>query len=261
MRSAKSRLLGLLAAAVLGVLAFAASAQAVTELGSGFFIGGAQVGALKASATGKGLGTGTFSVPALKLEINCAKFLIVKGFVNSTTDGEVELLHEECTVLTNEGAKLEEAFGCEIVTNHEGGVQKHHITVTALLLPAELKDGTPAVLAEKIKALVLTKPEVGCLLPKTTTIAGEACFKVEKNHSVEFQFATSQAIQGECKARLTLEGTEVSGTTAEVEKLETEGKAFLDKLLFGVNESFIEAKADVALTGAHESKTLGVLLI
>jgi hypothetical protein len=252
---------GLLAAMVIGVMAFAASAQAITELGSGFFINGAQVGALKASVTAKQLGRGTLVVPALNTEINCEKFKIESGFVNSTTDGEGSLLYEECSVLVNT-TKAEQP--CHIVVNHTTD-KRLHITATALLLPAELNDGTPAVLAEKIVAKVLMEEGTECTLPKTTTITGELCLKVNTNHVVEPELEASEAIQGtagsKCNPRLTLEGIEASGTQAEREKLEAEGKGFLDKLLFGVNPSYIIGKADVHLTGAHEGKTLGVLLI
>jgi hypothetical protein len=241
---------GLLVAAALGVLAFAASAQA-TALLSGFFINGASAG-LKASAAAKQLGRGTLLIPALKTEINCEKFTITNAFVNSAADGEGTLLYEDCTVLVNEGVKLEEAFGCEIVTNHLLGVQAHHITAKALLLPAELTDNTPAILAEKIEATVLVHEELGCLLPKTTTIKGVLCLKIDGNHTVEPELLASQALQGECKPRPVLESThESSGAEAQVK----------DKLLFGINEAFVVGKADVSLTGPHNGLTLGVLLI
>jgi hypothetical protein len=267
MKHRKKNVLGLLVAAALGLMAFAASAQAIAELGSGFFINGAQVGALKASVTGKQIGRGTLLIPALKLEVNCEKFKILSGFVNTTTDGEGQLLYEECTVLINEKNEkgetisLIEAPGCTLVTSHPGPNQPH-ITAIALLLPAELNDGTPAVLAEKIEAKVLTKEGTGCVLPKTTIIKGEACFKVVKNHTVEPELESSEAIQKSCNPRLTLEGIEASGTLAEREKIEAEGKGFLDKLLFGINESFVDGKASVALSSeGHKEKTLGVLLI
>jgi hypothetical protein len=256
MRSAKSRLLAVLIVAALGVLAFASSAQAITELASSFFIGGAQVGALKASVTAKQLGVGTLSIPALNTEINCNKFSITSSFINSTTDGDASFLYEECTVLTI-STKAEQP--CHIVVNHTTD-KRLHITATALLLPAELTDGTPAVLFEKIVATVLTEEGTECTLPKTTKIPGEACFRVLKNHTAEPELETNQTIQKSCNPRLTLEGIEFSGTLAEREKLEAEGKGVLDKILFGINEAFITAKADIRLTGAHEGKTLGVLL-
>jgi hypothetical protein len=247
---------GLLAVVVLGMMAFASSAQAI-PLQSGFFIKGAQVGALKASVGGTQIGRGTLLVPALKVEVNCEKFSILSGFVNTTTDGEGQLLYEECTVLTNEVKEgktiLIEAPGCEIVVNHEAGAQKHHVTATALLLPAELTDGSPAILAEKILAKVLTKPEVGCILPKTTEIKGELCLKVENNHTVTPTVTASQAIQESCRPRTALESLE--------EKTAAEG-GIKDKLLFGINESFVDGKASVFLNGeVHKGLTLGVLLI
>jgi hypothetical protein len=259
------RLAGVLAAAVLGVLAFASSAQAITELGSGFFIGGAQAGALLATLSGKQTSAvSSFLIPALKLEINCTGFSVVSGAIESTTLAEGKLLFEGCTVLTNEKnaegkTVLAEAFGCEIVVNHTGD-NRHHITATGKILPAELTDGSPAVLLEGTKN-VLTAEGKGCLLPKTTVVKGEICLKVLKNHTAEPEFESSEAIQKSCNPRLTLEGIEFSGTLADREKLEAEGKGFLDKVLFGINESFLDIKASLFATGAHALKTLGVLLI
>jgi hypothetical protein len=156
-------LAGVLAVAVLGVLAFATSAQAIF-LQSGFFIGGAQAGVLLATLGAKMTSAGgTLLIPALKSEINCTKFSIVSAAIESTTLAEGKLLFEECTVLVND-AKLEEAFGCEIVVNHSGD-NKHHITTTGKFLPAELTDGTPAVLLEGASS-VLIAAEKGCVLPK-----------------------------------------------------------------------------------------------
>jgi hypothetical protein len=277
MKHRKKNVLGLLLAAALGLMAFAASAQAITELGSGFFIGGAQAGALLATVNGKLIPEtiSTLLIPNLKLEINCKKFTVQKGAIESTTLVEGELTYEECTVLTNEKnekgeTKLEEAAGCELVVNHTGD-NKHNIVAKGKVLPAELTDGTPAVLVEGT-ANVLTKEGIGCVLPKTTLIKGELCLKVgnkiveEKvvttNHTAEPIVEASEAIQKSCNPRLTLEGTEFSGgTVAELEKLEKEGKLVKDKLLFGINESFVDGKATVFATGAHELKTLGVLLI
>jgi hypothetical protein len=246
----KSRLAGMLAVAVLGVLAFASSAQAI-PLQSGFFIGGARAGALLATFGEKHAGpVATLLVPALKLEINCTKFSVIKGAIESTTLAEGELLYEECAVLTNEAAKLEEAFGCEIVTTHTGD-NKHHITAKGKILPAELTDGTPAILFEGT-ANVLIKEGAGCVLSKTTVIKGELCLKVLKNHTVEPELETSQTIQESCRPRSALESTE--------EKTAAEG-GIKDKLLFGVNESFVDGKAAFALSGAHVGKTFGVSLI
>ena len=239
MRSMESRLLSLLTAGLLGALAFAAGAQATTPE---FLINKKAVGALKASVSAQQIGRGTLSIPSLQLEINCEKFTIVSGSISSGTDGEAELLYEECTVLATK--PLEEAAGCEIIVNHTGD-NRHHITAKALLLPAELTDGAPAMLAEKFEVKVLTATEKGCLLPKTTTIKGEFCLKVDQNNTTEPELFASQAIQGMCKERPSLESS-------------SEGAGVKDKLLFGLNEGFVESKAKVSLTGAHKGLTLGV---
>ena len=260
---------GLLAVALIGVMAFAASAQAIKELASNFFINNIPV-ALKVIIEAKQLGRGTLLVPALNTEINCEKFQITNGFINNATDAEGSLLYEECTVLTITPELKEQP--CHIVVNHTGD-KRLHITAKALLLPAELNDATggPAVLAEKIEATVLMEEGTECTLPKTTKITGELCLKignkiVEKkevttNHTTEPILESSEAIQKSCNPRLTLEGTEFSGTEEERKKLEAEGKGFLDKLLFGVNEAFVDGSADVFAGGVHAGFKLGVLLI
>ena len=108
-----------------------------------------------------------------------------------------------------------------------------------------------------------------CTLPKTTTITGELCLKVDKNHTIEPELLAGEAIQKSSNPRLTLEGTEFSGTLAERNAKEAEGKGFLDKILFGVNEAFITAKASISLFNSvqggenkiHLGLSLGVLLI
>jgi hypothetical protein len=237
------------------MMAFASSAQAI-PLQSGFFIGGAQAGALLATLGGEQVSAvATLLVSALKIEINCTKFSVANGAIESTTLAEGKLLFEECTVLINQKNEkgetiLEEAFGCEIITNHTGD-NKHHITAAGKVLPAELTDGTPAVLVEGT-ANVLTHEALGCILPKTTVIKGELCLKVDNNHAVKPQVLGSEAIQKSCRPRSALESTE--------EKTVAEG-GVADKLLFGINESFVVGTAAVFATGPHLGKTLGVLLI
>jgi len=141
---------------------------------------------------------------------------------------------------------LGELFGCEIVVNYEGN-KSHQITASAALLPAELTDGSPAVLAEKIEATVLTTPELGCILPKTTKLKGEICFKVDNNETIEPELLASQTLQGKCKERSTLESS-------------SEGTGVKDKLLFGTQEAFVTGKADIKLIGAPNGYSLGVLL-
>jgi hypothetical protein len=190
-------------------------------------------------ATLNGKGTGAAAallVPALKFEINCKKFSVVKGAIESTTLAEGQLLFEECTVLTNEGAKLEEAFGCEIVTTHTGD-NRHHITATGKILPAELTDGSPAVLVQGTGNVLVAEGK-GCVLPKTTAMKGETCLKLLKNHTAEPELESSQAIQESCRPRTALESTE--------EKTAAEG-GIKDKLLFGINEAFVDSKAASSL--------------
>ena len=240
-------LFGLLAVAALGVMAFASSAQALTPE---FLIAKKLPAAgLNARVTGK-IEKGTVStllIPALNTEINCTGFTVQEGIILTGIDADVTLLYEGCTAL-EEAAPLQELAGCEIVTADTGSVQKH-ITARFLILPTELTGGTFALLAERIEAVILTKPEQGCLLPTTTKIKGEVCFKITAatNDTVEPLIESNKTIQGECVERTALEGPTI-------------GKGFKDKLLFGTQEAFVDGKAILKLIGVHEGLTLGVSL-
>jgi len=186
------RLLGLLAVAALSVMALAAaSAQAVTP---GYLIGGAAVGALTATVNGEQLGTGTLLVPGLNFKVNCTKFKVGTGSINSNSDASGELLYTGCTTLSI--TKSPEEIACEVV---------EPINATGLILPAELTNGEPAVLAEGIKALIkLTK--VGdltkeCILPFDNVVKGDLCLKIDSNDTIKPLLLASETIQKECKAR------------------------------------------------------------
>jgi len=245
MRTRRAAFASVAIATMLGVLAFATSAQALIPQFVYKNTSGIEVQVLLATISAKQLGRGTVSIPGLSLEINCEKFSITSGEINTATDAAVQLLYEECTAL-EESAPLGELTGCEIVVNHTGD-KRPHITANALILPAELTDGSYAVLAEKIEATVLTEPEKGCILPVTTKFKGELCLKIDNNESVEPELLASPEIQGLCKERPTLEAL-------------SEGAGVKDKLLFGAHEAFVTGKADVHLTGAHNGYSLGVLL-
>jgi hypothetical protein len=245
-RKRQGVLLGLLAA--LSLLAFSASAQALTPQFVYKNTGGTEVAVLLATVEAEQLGRGTLSIPGLNAEINCEKFSVQAGSeVLTATDADAVLLYEECTALSITPTLVELA-GCEVVTsaNEELGGGPHHITATALLLPAELTNGEPAVLAENINAKVIFHKELGCVLPILTTVKGELCLKIDSNETVKPELLSSETIQGECKERATLEGAE--------------GAGFKDKLLYGTQPAFVTATAAVKLAGAHAGYTLGVLL-
>ena len=255
-RSRGARLLGLLAVAGLGAMALAASAQAVTP---GFLIGGAPVGALTATVGAAQEGTGTLLVPGLNFKISCTAFTVDEGKINSNTDAKFFLLYTGCTTLSiSTGAEI----ACEVV---------EPVRAEFLTLPAEIANGEPALLAEKIKAL-LNFTKVGdlskeCILPFDNIVKGELCLKIKAgtNDTVEPLLLASDTIQTECKARTTLEGlpgTEITGAKAEIEKLEKEvsPKAFLDEVRFGSQIVTLDSAATLKLTGAHLGKTFGVSL-
>jgi hypothetical protein len=229
-------LVGLLAVIALVVAAFASSAQALTPK---FLVGKKAVAAgLNAVVEGKQIGRSTLLVPALNTEFNCEKFRIINGLLESGTTATGELKYEECTVL-----ELKTPLG-EIPCTVKNGKT---ITAKGTILPTETITGEPALLVEAINGLIgLEGPE--CPLPLDIIIKGELCLKIVNNDTVKPKVQSSEAIQKSCKERTTLEGA-------------TEGAGFKDKLLFGVQEGFIDSEAELFLGGAaHTGLTLGVSL-
>jgi len=231
----------LLAVAALGVLVFTSAAHALTPQ---FLIGGKPVGALTAALGGFQVGgTGGLLVPALNLRINCTKFSVQEGKINSATDANGKLLFEECTALELGGAE-NEIGGCEIISSATDF--RHHITSTGLILPIEFADGGFGVLVEKILSLVLFRSGLGCPLPLDNVAKGELCVRIDENDTVEPTLLMSKAIQEECPQRTTLEGGS--------------GVGVKDKMLYGAQETFVDRTAKVFLTGTHAGMTFGVSL-
>lgn len=242
-------LLGVLAIAALGVAAFAATAQALTPK---FLVGKkAVVAGLNAVLEGVQIGRETLSVPTLNLEINCEKVSVSEGLIVSGTEAKGGLVFEECTMLELK-APLEE-LPCNI--------KNKKIPGKGTVIPAELKNGEPAILVSKGEALIGIESGTGCPLPLDNIVTGDLCVKIETNDTVKPVGSTSQVIQAECRARSSLGGPEISGTPAEIEKLEKEGKAFLDEEKYGTQLSFVTGKGEVFLSGEiHKGLTLGVSL-
>jgi hypothetical protein len=241
-------LLGALAMAVLGVTVFAATTQALTPK---FLVGkGAVVAGLNALLEGAQIGRETLSVPALNIEFNCEKTTVSEGLIVSGTEAKGALVFEECTVL-----ELKAPLG-ELPCN----VKNKKIAGKGTVIPAELKNGEPAILVSKGEALIGLESGTGCPLPLDNIVTGDLCVKIETNDTVKPVGSTSQTIQAECRARSSLGGPEISGTPAEIEKLEKEGKAFLDEEKYGTQQSFVTGKGEVFLGGVHKGLTLGVSL-
>lgn len=232
-------LLGLLVVAVLGVMAFAGSAQALTPQ---FTINGKS--ALHAVFTAVQEGTGSILIPNANLEINCPEFEVIEGLILSPTDADIKLLHKGCRAFSI--TPLEELKACHLSDVAGGKPELLHITSNSLLLPVEFADGKYGILLEKIVAIVSFLSGLGCPLPLKNVIKGEICLKITSgNDTTEPLIQSNQAIQGECPAI----------------KLEGFGSVAKDKMLFGVNEAFIDRSAVLKLTGEHAGLTLGVLLL
>lgn len=250
-----ARLLGLLVVAALGAMALASSAQAVLPV----FLIATKPAALLATVNAEQEGRGTMLVPGLKFELNCEKFSVDEGAIETSEDAKAILLYTECSTLEYDPlnpAKLGE-IKCHV---------KEPIKAEALLLPAELtkKDPKgillPAILAEKIKALVqLSDSEITaqwplgslpCILPEDNTVTGEVCLWVTEatNDKVKPLVETNSGI--ECKERKVLEGLND----------EVLSGGFKDKLKYGAQEVTLDGKAILELTGVHKGLTLGVSL-
>ena len=230
--------LGLVLAAI-GMMAFASSAQALLN---GFLIN--KKAALHASVGAEQVGLGYLLVPGLNLEVGCEKFTVDEGLITSDTHAKARLLFEECEAYALSDLKL---LPCHIMKTFVD--EKLTIEATALLLPAEiLTTNAPAILAEDIKALIIFLGP-SCVLPEDNTVTGELCLAIANNDTVKPLVLASNTIQGTCKPRNVLKGTEQSSGGVK------------DKILYGAQEANVDLTAHLFLTGAHAGLTLGVSLI
>jgi hypothetical protein len=234
------QLLGLLFGAALCVMAFAASAQAVTPL---FNVNGSIE--LEATVGAKQEGTETLLVPSANLSIQCPEFELQEGLLlRGGRIIHVKILLKQCKAFEHKSPNTE--LPCHVSDVAGGKPELLHITVSFLLLPVEFADGKYGVLAEKITATLNFLSGTGCPLPLKNVIKGEVCFKITSgNDTTEPLIQTNETIQKECPA-VPLEGL---------------GEPVKDKLLFGANEAFLISSATLFGTGAHAGKTLGVLLL
>ena len=238
-----AQLLGLLAVAAVGVMAFAASAQAVVP---GFLIGGKAFAANLTKVVGTIEGVGTMVVPGLSFELNCTAFTTDEGAIESKTDGVAVLLYSGCTTLVN-NLPTKEEIDCHVT---------EPVKAEALLLPAELQKptvGAPAILAEKIKALIrlhskataLTAEPKPCILPLDNIVTGEVCFQINNNDTATPLLLTNSSV--ECKERPTLEAL-------------TEGAGVKDLLKYGAQPVTLEGAATLLSPAPVLDATLGVSL-
>jgi hypothetical protein len=243
--------LGLFALALLGTMALASSAQAVEN---SFTINGAA--ALHATVGAVQEGEGTLLVEKLNLEIKCATFEVKEGLILSGLDADAKLLYKECKAYEHK-APLAEIKTCHVSDVAGGKPELLHITASALLLPIEFGPEDYGILAENIHALINFLSGMGCPLPLKNEVTGEVCALIEEkpvktNDTVRPLLLLSKAIQEACPKRLVLNGTE---------KVNHEKATVIDELRYGTNVAYIEAKAELFLTGAHTGMTLGVLLL
>ena len=223
------RLSGLLLVVALGVMAFAASAQAVTPT---FLVGGVSGTTLPATVGATQEGTGTMTVPGLNFELNCTAFTVDEGKIISSSDGKAVLLYTGCTTLAIP-SKAE--IACEV--HGEGGSVP--IKAEALLLPTETTGGIAAVLAENIKALIfltkvgdLTKP---CTLPEDNVVKGTVCFEISGGNNTTEPLIKTEDASTKCAAA--------------------------DSLAYGAQPVTLKGAAKLFGIGSHAGKTLGVSLV
>ena len=89
-----ARLLGLLAVAALGLMAFAASAKAVAP---GFLVGGKPALAATVSIAKDSGSLNTMLEEGLNFQLTCTTFTPDEAKINTTTDAKVILLYSGCT--------------------------------------------------------------------------------------------------------------------------------------------------------------------
>lgn len=245
-RSSARGLLGTVVIAVLGLMALAGSAQAVTPL---FNVGKST--ALHASFGAVQEEPSTFLVPALNIEIKCPGMELQEGLLLAGGQiAHIRLLYTECKVFEF-ALPLAEIPACHVSDVAGGRADLLHITFSALVLPVEFASGDYGMLVEKIAAQINFLPEMGCPLPLKNILKGEICglIEPEKNDTTKPLVLFSQAIQGTCPEKV----LEALGDPV--------GVKVKDKLLFGVNEAFLDSRLEMFLVGAHAGMTFGVLLL
>ena len=252
-------LLGLLVVAVLGVMAFAASAQALTPR---FNVGGNSEFAFEVTGTPDEGKPVILLVPASNLKISCPEFEVKEGLVAAKgLTATAKLLYKNCKAFEHEGAQLE--LPCHVSDVAGGKPELLHITASAKLLPVEFADGTYGVLAEGIVATINFLPGTGCPLPLKNVVKGEVCFRITSgNDTTSPLIRSSKAIQKECPKKFLLESL-LEKEDEEIEKGIHKGTPTIeDKLFFGVNEAFVEGAVVLSGKGAVAAgKTIGVLLL
>ena len=229
-----ARLLGLLVIAALGVMALAGSARAAAPT---FLVGGKSASSLLATFTA-GVGVSfTLLVGPLNFELGCSE-TTVHGHIKDGKVGSLVPLLKKCSTKI---ISTKAPIACEVV---------EPIILESALLPAELTNGEPAILAQKVKALInLTK--VGdltkeCVLPFDNALSGEICFALDGNNTAEPELLSSETI--ECKERKTLESSE-------------EGAGVKDVLKYGVQVVKLDiSKFKWILSKPHSGETFGVAL-
>ncbi len=247
------KVLGLSLMAALGLMAFTAVGAQAANLSPPFthgktFVLGVNTGLT--SVIGTAEGTGTLLVPALSVEISCTDFEVLNGTVNSEGHGTAKVLFLGCQVFSiNAKGELTSAepLPCQLLDSVSGKVG--HVTAEALVLVA-LHENKDYLIFEQLN-LVETTPlatlkytaGTGCPIPLKQEVKGRVVFEIltgdKHNGGAEVENAVGAKIQGGSKV------------TQEL---------FTSKLLYGINESFIDGKANLKLTAeAQKNCKWGVL--
>lgn len=245
--------LGLSLMMALGLMAFAVgSAQAenltpASRIHGKILILGKE---LKATVTGVAETTGVLLVPSLGIEISCPTFTVIEGVVNGTAaigHGVGVVLFEGCQVFPIEkvlpfNLTSKEPLPClplDSVTGKDG-----HIRAQALLLVAlhENKDyliAEPLNLAGPLSTIKFSE-KTGCPIPLKQEVTGEIAFLINTGDLHNGGVAVKQIL--------------ISGGDHKLLQ-----ELFGIKLLYGINEAFIDGSANLSLTGEHKECTWDVL--
>lgn len=179
---------------------------------------------LLVTATASQLGTGFLLVAGRDLKLECTSFDITAGKLNSSTDAAIEAVFLGCLAFSHAGVHLKDCQLKELET----------IRASTLVLPI-LHGGLTYALLEPVPpattfATITYKSGTACTLPLNNPVAGSITALIKTLDAVKQPILFSEAIQ-------LLTG---------------------DKLAFGGFPAYLNAEADVELSGEHLGQKLGI---
>ncbi len=211
------------------------------------FVLGAKTGLT--SVIGTAEGSWSILVPALSVETSCTDFEVLNGTMNVEGHGTIKILFLGCQIFSiNAKGELtsSEPLPCQLLDSVSGKVG--HMTFEGLTLIA-LHENKDYLIFEQLN-LVETTP-----LATFKYTSGTGCpipLKQEAKGRIVFEFLTGDKHSGGAEVENSV-GVKIQGGSKATQEL------FTSKYLYGINESFIDGKANLKLTGAQALCKWGVL--